>query len=196
MGLAEQQQLLARLYTDTKLRTDFYSDPAAIGQSLGVEPEDIEQLAKSSPQEVGLFAGSLKRKRLGEVKKLLGLTYMTLGSRFQDLFLQFADLHVPQGIKKHSDDAIAFARYLSESIGREEPDPPWLLELVRFESSWIQAWDADCRWLVKRFRYPVGIIARQLHLGRTPRVPRFRTAAIWFRLRPKGRLWFFAVPFV
>src|SRR5690349_6627866 len=95
MGLADVQGVLAQLYTNTALREHFLTDPRGVGQQLGLETADIEQIAQLSAQQVTRFAHSLHNKRLGEVYKLLPLSYKVLGKRFTALFCQYADTYIP-----------------------------------------------------------------------------------------------------
>ena len=70
MGLAHIQQGLAQLVTNAQVCERFFADPHAVGQTLGLSPEEVSQLAQLSPQQVNCFASSLQRKRLNEVCKL------------------------------------------------------------------------------------------------------------------------------
>jgi hypothetical protein len=64
MGLAQIQQVLARLYTDAALRERFFADPQRTGAELGLDAGEVHQLAHLSVQQVTFFARSLQRKRL------------------------------------------------------------------------------------------------------------------------------------
>lgn len=119
MGLADVQRVLAQLYTNSTLQEHFLADPQSVGQELGLEAAEIEQIAQLSAQQVTRFAQSLHNKRLGEVYKLLPLSYKVLGKSFTALFRQYAHTYVPSGIKKHRDDAIAFAVFI-ERIAHEK----------------------------------------------------------------------------
>src|SRR4051812_12929079 len=107
MGLAESQRLLARLYTDGPLRARFAADPSAVAAEFGLSPGEAATLAALPLDQVADFAGSLVRKRRGEVEPLLPLTPRALGpARLADLFRRHARAHVPSGIRKHRDDAV------------------------------------------------------------------------------------------
>jgi len=185
MGLAEQQRLLARLYTDAAFRERFLADPRGQGETLGLAPTDVEQLSGLSPQQLGFFARSLYRKRLGEVRKLLPATRRALGPRFAALFQQFCDGYTPGGTKKHRDDALAFAAFLR----REWSVPPWIVDLARYEAAWLRATAGECVVLACWFRYPVGAMVREVAEGNGLQPPDKRpTLAFWFRLLGRGRL--------
>ncbi|MDQ3814114.1 MAG: hypothetical protein M3347_09200 [Armatimonadota bacterium] len=187
MGLAQTQQLLARLYTDTPLRERFFADPRQVGAELGLTSADVQQMLALSEQEVNFFAASLQSKRRNEVGKLLPLTSRALGDRFAALFRHYADAHVPQGLKKHRDDAVEFAAFLSEVINAPHV-APWIRDLASYEASWLRAEEPTRRWMLRRFRYNVGELVHRTgdELAATP-CPQ-PTLALWFRLWPRRSL--------
>ena len=184
MGLAETQRLLARLYTDAPLRARFAADPAAVAAEFGLVPEEAASLASMPLGPLDDFAASLVRKRRGEVESLLPLASKVLGpARFAELFRRHALGHVPLGIKKHRDDAIAFA----ESLTRGGIDPPWLLDLARLEAGSLLAHDPARRRLVLRLgHHPLDLARAATGGGPTPK-PR-PTLIVWFRPWSKGQL--------
>lgn len=186
MGLAEVQLVLAQLYTNTELRERFFANPQVVGEELGLSVDEQQQLALLSAQQVKGFASSLKRKRLGEVRELLPLTARVLGKDCSKLFWQYAETYVPQGIKKHWEDALAFASFVQNV---EEIEPSWIVDLVRYEEAWLQASVPNCRFQVCWFNYNISWLVRSLTDNwRTPRAIYQPTIAIWFRLTPKGKL--------
>jgi hypothetical protein len=184
MGLAEVQRLLARLYTDAPLRARFADDPVGVAAEFGLSPEEAEGLEGLPLGQLDDFAGSLVRKRRGEVESLLPLTYRALGpGRFASLFRRHAQGFVPAGIKKHRDDAVAFAAFLNVEVA----DPPWLGDLARLEASSILAHDPARRRLVLRLGHHPLELARVATDG-GPAPGRRPTWAFWFRASAKGRL--------
>lgn len=109
MGLAEVQALMAQLYTDAPLRERFFDDPTAVGLEFDLSGDEIRHLEHLSERQVGRFADALRGKRLHGVAKLLPLTREALGDRLHDLFQRYAGTYAPRGIRKHRDDALAFA---------------------------------------------------------------------------------------
>jgi hypothetical protein len=85
MGLADVQRVLAQLYTNTTLRERFLTNPQSVGQELGLEAAEIEQIVQLSEKQVARFAQSLHNKRLGEVYKLLPLP-QSAGKKIRDSF--------------------------------------------------------------------------------------------------------------
>jgi hypothetical protein len=126
MSLINLQQTLARIYTDSKLRDDFLTNPDVVGNSLGLNCQEIQQLSNLSRQQVNLFANSLKRKRLGKIRKLLPLTNEILGKEFDRLFFKFSETYLPTGDKKHLLDSIAFSKFLEPYLTTEKIQPLWL----------------------------------------------------------------------
>lgn len=148
MTLATVQQILARLYTHTELRQQFFLNPEVVGQQLGLNSQEIQQLSQLSRQQVELFARSLKHKRLGEVRKLLPLTHQSLGQDFTEFFWQYAETFCPTGLKKHKQDAVHFCTFL-ERIREIES----VLAIVRAEKMRLQATDSNYRLSWHRFRF-------------------------------------------
>jgi hypothetical protein len=112
MSLLEQQNLLARLYTDEVFRRDFLQEPLKIGTENGLNATEILELTEVMPDELNFFSESLFVKRLREVEKLLPLTHKVLAKDFQTHFRQFTNNYNPQSVKKHLEDAIGFCKYL------------------------------------------------------------------------------------
>lgn len=178
MSIAQTQQVLAQLYTNTQLRERFFANPQAVGTELGLSCDEAQQLSQLSQTQVNLFANSLKWKRLGEVRELLPRTAQALGKNFTVLFWRYAETYLPQGIKKHRDDAIAFANFIQKVAPSEGIDPPFL-DLVRYEKASLKAHEPTNYLTVCWLRYAVDIEKEVLVL---------RAIAIWFRLSPRGQL--------
>ena len=134
MELAQQQRLLARLYTNSALRQRFFAEPQAVLRELGIDPSSTPTLAAVSPTEIQFFARSLQRKRLGDVAKLLPRTRRLLDDRFEALFLEYADKPVPPAPPQGRADALAFATFVQRS--------------ARAEPSLSPGASRNCRWFL------------------------------------------------
>lgn len=150
MGLAELQNALARLYTDSELRTRFLENSANVCSELGLKKEEAEQLSKISHNELSFFSDSLIWKRFGEVEKLLPLTKKALGENFRLEFQSFASAYNTTEIKKHLDDAINFCRYLEKKI-----ETKWMVDVIRFERARLHFGAFNRILIVKLFDYDV-----------------------------------------
>lgn len=186
MALAEVQRALARLYTDEATRERFLADPAAAGEALGLSDVEAALLARLPADGLRYFAASLRRKRLGEVVKLLPLGHQALGPRFAALFWRYADTSIPTGTAKHRQDALAFAAFVERAAHGEALEPPWAADLLRYEAAWLACGEAAGRALVRRFRYPPARLAHAVATGAPPPPPR-PTLAVWARLGPGSR---------
>ncbi|BAY09312.1 hypothetical protein [Calothrix sp. NIES-2098] len=184
MGLAQTQQVLAQLYTNSELRQRFFANPQIVGAELGLSDEETQQLSQISAQQVNIFANSLKWKRLGEVRELLPRTARVLGKNFNDLFWRYAETHLPQGVKKHREDAIAFANFIQQ----QEIDPAWVKDLVRYEKMWLLAYESHRYLQVCWFHYPID------KLGTNQEIHRQLTLAIWWRLKERSPLHHIVLP--
>ncbi|MDJ0648174.1 MAG: hypothetical protein QNJ60_05650 [Xenococcaceae cyanobacterium MO_188.B19] len=182
MSLLTVQQVLARIYTDSKLRDDFLTNPDVVGISLGLNCQEIAQLSKLSRQQVNLFASSLKRKRLGEIHKLLPLTHKLLGKKFDSLFSKYSETYLPTGSKKHLLDAVAFSNFLQEYLTIDDPHPTWLLDILRYEKVRLQMFREKRLFICDRFDYNLESLINNLDFNSQP-VLRFKpNIGIWFRL--------------
>ena len=187
MELAQQQRLLARLYTNSALRQRFFAEPQAVLRELGMDASSASTLAAGSPTEIQFFAHSLQRKRLGDVAKVLPRTRLLLDGHFETLFLEYADKPVPPGPPQGRADALAFASFVQRSAQTEPLLSAWAAHVVRYEAARLRA--IDSRFLVRFFRYPVRAL-QQVSSARAI-VPPLRpqtTFACWFRLTRSGRL--------
>lgn len=174
MGLQEQQNFLARLYTDPELLAAFVSDPQHVaGTRGGLSQFDIEAIAPISLKEVGAFAESLFWKRFHEVEKVLPITARLLAHDFETLFREFSATYNPNSITKHLDDAIEFARYLR----RSPTIAVHVRDAARLEGSRLTFFHRDRR---------IGFVLLR-HDVRLPVPIRRWRAAVWFRFR--GRVY-------
>lgn len=111
MSLLQQQNFLARLYTDEKLRRDFLSEPEKTGRENNLNECEIADLKAVLPDEMSFFADSLFWKRLREAERFLPLTKDFLGENFTKLSKIFSQNFNPQSIKKHLEDAFEFCGF-------------------------------------------------------------------------------------
>lgn len=114
MSLQEQQNLLAKLYTDAEFRRAFLSVPEKIGLENDLNEAEIKEIAGIMPEELDFFADSLFWKRLREVEKFLPLTRKVLDEKFTKYFREFAQNFNPQTVKKHFEDALGFCGFLQK----------------------------------------------------------------------------------
>lgn len=190
MGLREIQRVLAQLYTNAALREGFFADPQAVGEELGLSAAEVQQVAQLSAQQVNLFANSLHGKRLGEVCKLLPLTYRALGKHFALLFRRYAETYVPKGIKKQRDDAISFATFVEQVARVEDIEPAWAMEVLRYEKADLMAGSVTRRLMVCRFGYAIGKLVQSLDRSdEIPSLVRRPTIVFWVHFTRQGHLW-------
>ena len=109
--------------------------------------------------------------------------------RFAALFRRYADTHVPKGQKKHRADAVAFSAFVEQVMRGDGIEPPWVVELARYEALWLNAADPTCRWMVRWFRYPMDKLVQSVVQGDGGQVSLTQpTIALWFRLSRHRRL--------
>lgn len=150
MGLKEQQNFMARLFTDEGLRHSFLGSPEKIATQNGLSESDISALKGLLPKELDFFAESLIHKRLHEVEKMLPLTVQALGKKkFGSHFEQFAETLYPETIKKHLEDSVKFSAYLLS----KHLDKPWQKDVINFERAGILFHGYERRFTFKIMRY-------------------------------------------
>ncbi len=126
------------------------------------------------------------------MRDLIPLTTRVLGKDCSKLFWRYAQTYVPQGIKKHWEDANAFASFLQYTAQKEEIQPRWIVDLVRYETAWLQA--TNTRFHICWFDYRIELLVRSLERHYpTPMAIYQPTVAIWFRL-PQGQLRHLVLP--
>lgn len=187
MSLATVQKALARIYTDSKLRDDFMTNPNVVGRTLGLNCQEMQQLSQLSSKEVNLFANSLKHKRLGEIRKLLPLTNKLIKKEFDRLFFRYAETYLPTGNKKHLFDAIQFAHFIAKIIATEDIEPIWLLDVLHYERIWLEKLQSNRLFTIAlhRFNYEIEPLIDSLQTQEsTPVLKPKSTIGVWFRLFP------------
>jgi hypothetical protein len=116
MNLLNQQKLLADLYTNKKIREEYFN-----GMSDG----------KPDQKEVTIFAEGLVLKRLNAVKSWLPLSFSYNGKLLYQLFLQYAPVNPMKGLHlKHQLDCLAFYDFVKKKSSMVDP---YLLEILRYE---------------------------------------------------------------
>lgn len=130
--MKDRQEFWARLLVEPSTLERFLADPAGTGAEHGLSAEESRELADSCGEAFRGFARALRRKRRGEVRRILPRLTRALGNAtFDDWFEAHAAAYVPKGIKRHRDDALAFARFASARLGRDD----WRADLARWESA-------------------------------------------------------------
>ncbi len=109
------------------------------------------------------FAGTLRRKRADDVRKVLPLTARALGRAFRDHILP-ATAGAPRP-GRHRDDARALVDHLGRLARSHELEPPWAADLARYELTFVAALHRRAGVLVRLFRYPVARLATAVLRG-------------------------------
>src|SRR5262249_11849188 len=104
-----------------------------------------------------------------------------LGGRFAEFFERYAVESEPRGARADLDDAAGFVEALRRWAGQIEP--PWAVDLARYELAWSQAARAGRVPILRAFKFPVARLAR----GEEPVTPRM-TLALWWRPTRRGRV--------
>jgi hypothetical protein len=187
MGLTEVQRVLAQLYTNVDLREQFLLNPQEVANKFNLTSTDIEHLTALSAFHLREFANSLQYKRLGEVSKILNLTEKVLKKKFRELFLKFTNNYLPSGVKKHRDDAIAFAKFIS--ISKDADLPMWSKELALYEATRLELSEIKSPLKVKIFNYPLKKIISAILEEKEVFVEKRLTLALWIKI-PGQHRWY------
>ncbi len=182
MGLIDVQRALARLSVDQAVRERFFADPAAARAELGLNDEDCRILAALPRTQVERFAQSLLEKRQGQIRRAIPMAARALGRRFAGLCEQYARESTARGSTADLDDPAGFVDALIRCTERIEP--PWAIDLARYELAGRQAARSGRVPVVRFFRFPVALLA--LGRGNGEVAPR-PTLAFWWRPSRRGR---------
>lgn len=190
MSLLEQQNFLARLYTDENLRKDFLAEPGKIGAENDLDENEIRELAGIVPAELNFFADSLFWKRLREAEKFLPLTKRALETDFEKYFRLFANQFLPKTIKKHLEDAFRFCEYLQTA----EIEFVWKKELARFEQARLVFNSGEKDFVCRTFDFDIRQIVKHLADGDGAAkndFPQRKTYAVWLRAGKRSKFFAF-----
>jgi len=185
MSLKEQQNLLARLYTDNEFREAFLSSPETVGAANGLSEAEIEDLAGVMPEELNFFAASLFWKRLREVEKFLPLTKKTLGEDFTAYFREFSQNFNPQTVKKHFEDAFEFGLFIAKQNKSE-----FARTIAKFECAKLEFFGLEKRIVICRMDFD---LRPCLNSGQFPpfEIPaKKKRIAVWIRAGKRIRHFF------
>ncbi|HEY5893249.1 MAG TPA: hypothetical protein VIT91_08470 [Chthoniobacterales bacterium] len=174
MGLTEIQTALARLYTDTEARSEFFADRSAFAVRFGLSQEETEALADSAGVEIERFAGSLLRKRFNEATRSVPLARRVLGQKLFGVFERYTAETGAAATRNPALDGLSFNRWLlTNSL---VPLTAANKDLLRYEVAWLTMQHSSRRFLI-----------RLLHLPGCS--PFHRSLLIWFRWRNHLHHW-------
>ena len=186
MGLREQQNLLARLYTDSEIRSEFTAEPERIGAEFELNESEIFDLSALAESEVKWFADSLFWKRFREVEKLLPTSSWMIGKDFEPFFREFSSAFNPRSVKKHLEDALAFSRWLLKG-GRLEPVAA---DVLKFESTRLRHNAEEKAFSICDLAHDVRPVFDFGHPGCEQEIQTRRSFAIWVRIGRRTRFFF------
>ena len=187
MSLIALQNALARIYTDSKLRDDFLTNPDVVGRTLKLNCVEIQQLSKLSSQQVNMFASSLKYKRLGAIRKLLPLTAKVLKNKFNQLFFQYAETYLPSKNNKHLEDAISFTKFILDT-SQKDLNCDWVWDIVLYEHKFLKAIATEKLVMFGYFNYSWKSLINSLQPANSaPNIVPQRNLTIWFRFNPRNK---------
>lgn len=159
MSLLEQQNFLARVYTDENLRRVFLAEPQKIGEKNDLTESEINEILEIFPDEINAFAESLIWKRLREVEKILPLTKQNLGANFTELFREFAPTFNSTSVKRHLEDALEFAKFL-----QRKNIAPLAKDIAKYELAKLVFYALRKNLVVRRFNFDVQTEQPKKHL--------------------------------
>lgn len=190
MSLRQQQDLLARLYTDAEFRRAFLSEPVKIGAENDLSETEIAEIAEIMPEELNFFAESLFRKRLREAEKFLPLTRSVLQDDFTKYFREFSQNFNPQTVKKHFEDALGFCDFLQ----KHQMPQGFVKDAAKFERAKLVFSSRMTNLCFEKFDFDIREIQKSLAEKKSVSEPDFserKTFAIWLRIGKMTRLYIF-----
>lgn len=176
MSLQNQQDVLAKLYTDAEFRRAFLSAPAKIGLASNLTESEIAEIEAIMPEELEFFADSLFWKRLRETEKFTPLTKKVLGDDFAKLFREFSQNYNPQSVKKHYEDALGFCEFL-----RRQNISGLAKNAAKYEKTKLEFFGFEKRFAVCRLNYDVREISRQDAKTQSENLKKKNKVVVWLR---------------
>lgn len=189
MSLAQTQTLMARLFTDGKLRRAFFDAPIDVARSFGLSEAEAIAFAAIDRREVEAFAQSLYGKRALDLRKAMPFTAQALEEQFESvLFPAISDISAASV----GADARALLRTL-EDAPVNSGCAGYIADLARFELAFIEAGGAGIQ--IRRFNHDIAPIVSALRSREPVSATRRAMIGVWIRL-PGARLrWrLFALP--
>ncbi|MBL6764451.1 MAG: hypothetical protein ISQ14_05800 [Verrucomicrobiae bacterium] len=185
MELATTQKLLARLFTDSRLRVRFYADPVSVGAEFGLCPESSRMLAEVPEDQIHDFSKSVRLQRLESVTCLLPCSVKCLGARFGEAFREYV-LQSPLQAGSHAwCDAVDFNAFFQDWAAKNRGIPKWKRELVRYESDRLAFINNRERFSWSVSLFPGHRMVRRMQTGDVPSkvwpIPGLR---VFWRWRP------------
>jgi hypothetical protein len=139
------------------------------------------------------FARSLRRKHLGELSSALPLSAAALKGRFAAEARRYLNRPATRSGGEYLAGAIEFARRLEETVS--PVNPPWILDLIRWERAWLEMRRPSKRFVVQLLEWRVDGLTVGACLGPDPpRVEARLMVVVWLRLSRKSRLRYFRFP--
>ena len=177
MSLLQQQNLLAKLYTDENLRAAFFSEPEKIGKEFFLNESEITEISEMLQEEISFFSESLIFKRLREAEKILPLVRESIGDDFPRLFREFAQLYNPQTVKKHLEDALEFCVFLQKHASVSEISK----NAAKYEWAKLKFFNDSPPITICFLRFDVRKINNQNALTNNSNEKRKTKIAVWLR---------------
>jgi hypothetical protein len=182
MPLLEQQNALAKIYTDEEFRKDFLANPLIVGETCRLTPRESEEISLIMPAELMLFAESLFFKRLHEVRKMLPLTEKAMGKlEFEQYFRQFSKSFQPTTTKKHLEDSFEFCKFLE----KQSFEFGWQCEIIKLEKAKLQFFGYGKSVVICWFGYDLRSLLEMANLQKN-RLG-IKRPSVWIRFM--GRIW-------
>jgi len=128
---------MARLLTDSELRLAFRDDCEQLANELNLCCDDRAAFLGLDVDQLDQQADGLISKRREEVARLIPETWQRLGPSSDPLFRSFAESFWPASHKRHTEDAVAFAKFLQAQS---------IIVVYQPELNWRQFQLSDRRW--------------------------------------------------
>ena len=151
MGLEDQQQVLAKLFTQDSVRKDLLFDNDLLSeQGISINNKDLHDDVFA--QQIYEFSDSLIKKRLGQVKQHIPGTCYILKSKLAELFNEYAKDEPTSGVKRHVHDSLMFMSYIEENY-KDILFTSIDKTIFKYEGIWLRAVLADRFFYVSFFSF-------------------------------------------
>ncbi|MGB8509379.1 MAG: hypothetical protein WCD76_13400 [Pyrinomonadaceae bacterium] len=197
MESTELQQGRKLLSSDADLRDRFLRDPSSVGRELGLSAAETRDLMQLSAPQAGASGHSQHGRRFLQACKVLPLTRRALQEHFTEFFNEYAAARASHAASTRPlGDDLAFARYVERKLRASAPQRPhWVLDLLRYERSRLQAADPARRIVVCLFRHDISRLVRSVaRREETTQAFARMTVAVWWRPQRRGVVRYAVIP--
>ncbi len=139
MSMLEFQSCLARLYTDNHFRRSFFRNPAEAMSNYVLDDEEQQVIARIEKKALGVYAASLREKRLDQYRKNFSLSFRYIDSEhLHRLSHRYCDLYPVDPGADRITDLERYYRFCQQYLAQDDIYASWAADLLAYEWAFIE----------------------------------------------------------